>query len=259
MSKVKSRLESISREGFDFRIGEFISQGFTIFGKNAAMFVGFLMLSTVVAVLSKSMIYIGDLASFITNGAWGAGYFIVAHKTYRNQNADFSNFFDGFKNFLPLFLNTLLVSALFLVGLIPALVFFAKNYGFGTGFNFQNPDELSELVQNFGLLYAGLYIVAMLLLSLFVIYSSLFIVFDKMNVFDALGSSAKIVYKSLFSHIIFVFIWLLILMVSCIPLFLGLFATIPAFYCSIYYAWQDITRFEDNEISNDDLMDHLIG
>jgi hypothetical protein len=39
---------------------------------------------------------------------------------------------------------------------------------------------------------------------------------------------------------------------------LGLVVTVPAFYCSIYYAWQDITRYENEEINNDDLMDHLI-
>jgi hypothetical protein len=258
MSNVKSRLETISREGYDFRIGDFISQGFTIFGKNAAMFIGFLMVSIVISIVLKAMPYLGDLISFVTSGAFGAGYFIVAHKTYRNDYTDFSHFFDGFKDWLPLFLNTLLVTAMLLIELIPAIIFFAKNYGFGSGFNFQDPEELRDLIENFGGLYVGLYVISILLLSLFVIYSSLFIVFDKMNVFDALGASAKIVSKSLFGHIIFMLVWMMIILVSCIPLFLGLLATVPAFYCSIYYAWQDITRYENEEINNDDLMDHLI-
>jgi hypothetical protein len=222
------------------------------------MFIGFLMVSIVISIVCKAMPYLGDLISFLTSGALGAGYFIVAHKTYRNEYTDFSNFFDGFKDWLQLFLNTLLTIAILLVGLLPAIIFFAKNYGFGSGFNFQDPEELRDLIQNFGGLYFGLYGIVIILIALLVIYSSLFIVFDKMNVFEAIGASAKIVSKRLLGHFLFMFAWSMILFISCIPLFLGLLATVPAFYCSIYYAWQDITRYENDDISNDDLMDHLI-
>jgi hypothetical protein len=258
MSNVRSRLEAVKREGYSFRLGEYISQGFTIFGKNAAMFIGFALVSLLITLILRFIPYLGQLVSFCISGALGAGYFIVAHKTYRNEYADFSNFFDGFKDWLQIFLNTLIVTALLVVGLLPPIIFFFKNYGLDGDFSFQDSENISEFVQNFGLAYILLFFLVVIILSLLVMYAVLFIVFDKLNVVDALVWSAKIVVQNLLLHFIFVIIWGLIVAVSCIPLLLGLVVTVPAFYCSIYYAWQDITRHENEELNNDDLMDHLI-
>lgn len=259
MSNVQSRLDSVKRDGYDFQIGDFISKGFSIFGKNAAMFIGFLMVSVVISIVLRFIPLLGQLVSFVISGAMGAGYFIVAHKTYRNEQAEFSNFFDGFKDWVQLFLNTLIVTFIVLIGFLPAIIFFVKSYGFdSSAIDLQDPEAISDLIKGFGVLYIFLYALAIMLFSVFVIYAALFIVFDKMTAWDAIVASVKTVSQSIFSHIIFLIVWIIILIVSALPLLLGLLATVPAFYCSIYYAWQDITRYNDDNEVEDDLLNHLI-
>jgi hypothetical protein len=259
MSNVQSRLESVKRDGYDFRIGDFISQGFTIFGKNAAMFIGYLLVSLVISMVLRFIPFLGQLASFVISGALGAGYFIVAHKTYKNEHTEFSNFFDGFKDWVQLFLNTLIVTIMILIGLLPVIFFFFKNYGFdSSNLDFKDPEAISDLIKGLGVSYIFIYVLAIMLLSVFIIYSTLFIVFDKMTAWDAILASVKTVAQNIFSHIMFIIVWIVIFIISVIPIGLGLLVTVPAFYCSIYYAWQQITLFNDDKEIEDDLMNHLI-
>jgi hypothetical protein len=259
MSNVQSRLETAKREGYNFRIGDFISQGFTIFGKNAAMFIGFLLVSIVISIVLRFIPLLGQLVSFVISGALGAGYFIVAHQTFKNEHTEFSNFFDGFKDWVQLFLNSLIVTFMIVLGLLPAIVFFIKSYGLDlSSIDLQDPEAISDLIKGFGVLYIFLYFLAIILLAIFIIYSALFIVFDKMNAWDAIVASAKIVSQNIFSHIIFFMAWIFIFIISAIPIGLGLLVTVPAFYCSIYYAWQEITRYNDDREIDDDLLNHLI-
>jgi hypothetical protein len=260
MSNVQNRLENIKRDGYDFRMGEFISQGFTIFGKNAGMFIGFLLVSITISIILSFIPLLGQLVSIVISGAMSAGYFIVAHKTYKNDYSSFSNFFDGFQDLGQLFLNTLIMILIYVIGCIPIIIFFVKNFASGdSSLDFDDPESVADLIRAFGGLYILLYALGIILLSIFVIYTILFIVFDKMTAFNAIGASMTTVSKNIFSHIGFLILWLIILMISAIPIFLGLLVTVPAFYCSIYYAWQEITRYNDNEEEDaDGLLNHLI-
>lgn len=259
MSNVQSRLETVKRDGYDFRIGDFISQGFTIFGKNAAMFIGFLLVSIVISIVLRFIPILGQLASFVISGALGAGYFIVAHKTFKNEHTEFSNFFDGFKDWVQLFLNSLIVTIMIVIGLLPVIFFFVKNIGFdSSNLDLQDPEAISDLIKGLGVSYIFIYILTIMLLSVFIIYSALFIVFDKMTAWDAIMASTKVVSQNIFSHIAFLILWIVIFIISVIPIGLGLLVTVPAFYCSIYYAWQEITRFNEDREIEDDLLNHLI-
>ena len=40
MSNVQSRLQSIDQNGYNFKLGDYISGSFNLFGRNAGLFIG---------------------------------------------------------------------------------------------------------------------------------------------------------------------------------------------------------------------------
>jgi uncharacterized membrane protein len=81
-----------------------------------------------------------------------------------------------------------------------------------------------------------------------------------MDAWQAMKMSYAIVTQHFFSHLLFFIVWGFITILSGLPIGLGLLFTIPAFHCSIYAAWADITNYnEEPDTNNDDLLRHLIS
>ena len=146
MSNVPVRLESVFQNGYNFRLGDYISQGFSIFGKNVGLFIGYTLVYFLIGIILSSIPYIGQLASSIISGALSAGFFIVAHKTENKEYVEFSNFFDGFKEFVPLLLVSLISGLLVLVALIPAFVYVITTIGISNLMELEDIDNLRSIL-----------------------------------------------------------------------------------------------------------------
>jgi uncharacterized membrane protein len=97
------------------------------------------------------------------------------------------------------------------------------------------------------------------LVGLLFIYAPLFVYFEELSAWDAIVASAKIVSKNIFMHLILGIVWAFIMLISVIPLGLGLLATVPAYFCSVYVAWRDITGYSTEDVADDDdILRHLI-
>lgn len=254
MTQNPNRLETVLSNGYNFQLSQYISKGFNIFGKNAGMFIGYLLVYFAISIGLSIIPILGQLASLVISGALLAGYYIVADKTERGEHVEFSNFFDGFKSLTPLFIGTLLLIVMAIALMIPFFIIVVFKFGIeslsGDG-SFPDFGILDFIV------IAAVFI-GILYISVSFIYMTLFIVFDKMDAWAAMMASRKIVEKNFILHVLFFIVWGFIIMLSALPLGLGLLATIPAFYCSIYAAWADITDFYNEPSEEDDIMRHLI-
>ena len=257
MKNVESRLEKIYENGYEFRLMDYINRGFNIFGKNAAFFIGFFIIQICVSLFLGVIPIAGQLVSSLISGALTAGYFIVADKIDRNEYVEFSAFFDGFKLFLPLLLSSLITFALVIVAFIPLIIYFFTILRIT---EMPSTMEIPFIVKNmnYSIIIGYMFLVG--LIALMFSYAPLFIVFDKMGVVEANIASVKIAFKNFGYLALFLFLWMCILGISAIPCGLGLLATVPAFYCSIYAAWSDITGYnpDENDEESDDILRHLI-
>jgi uncharacterized membrane protein len=111
--------------------------------------------------------------------------------------------FDGFQHFLGLFLLTILSTIIIFLGFI-------------------------------ALILPGIYLVVGYCFAPF------FIVFGKMDLWDALEYSRKVIHKEWFSMFIFLFILGLLNLVGLLALGIGVLFTLPITYCAMYAAFDDI-------------------
>ncbi len=260
MSNLQSRLDSISQNGYNFKLGNYISQGFNILGKNAGLFVIYFCVCIVIYIVLGAIPLLGSLVSFLISSSLVAGFYIVAGKTFNNENATFANFFDGFNVWAQLLLTSIIGGLLSVLAILPAMFYLIITIGFAglTEINDFSDSPLGVLTG------ANLFIVFILfflgaMVSLLFIYAPLFVYFEKLSAWDAIVASAKVVSKNIFMHILFGIAWFFIMVVSVIPLGLGLLAAIPAYFCSVYAAWNDITGYTKEEIDDEnDILRHLI-
>ncbi len=253
MSNVQSRLDSISQNGYDFKLSDYISQGFNIFSKNAGLFIIFLCANFAISIILGIIPFLGQIVSFLISSALIAGFYIVADKTYNKENATFSNFFDGFNLWLELFLSSLIGGLLIITAMLPAFFYLIVTIGFA---GLTDIEDISD--SPLGVLTGvNIFIVFILfflgaLVGLLFIYAPLFIYFEKLSAWDAIVASAKVVSKNIFMHILFGIAWFFIIIISVIPLGLGLLVAIPAYLCSVYVAWRDITGYSTEKVADED-------
>jgi uncharacterized membrane protein len=260
MSNLQSRLNSISQNGYNFKLSDYISQGFNVFSKNAGLFVIFICANLAISIILGIIPLLGQLVSFLISSALIAGFYIVADKTYNNENVSFSNFFDGFNAWAQLFLTSLLSGLLIILAILPAIFYLIITIGFS------GLTEIGDISESpLGVLTSvNIFIVFILfflgaLVGLLFIYAPLFVYFEELSAWDAIVASAKIVSKNIFMHLIFGIVWAFIMLISVIPLGLGLLATVPAYFCSVYVAWRDITGYSTEDVADDDdILRHLI-
>ncbi len=250
-----NRLEDALASGYSFQIGEYISKGFNIFGRNAGMFLGYILIYLFLTVCLGLIPILGQLVSVLISGALAAGVYIVADKTDRNEDVQFGNFFDGFQSWTPLFVSIVLQVVIFIAAIIPFMFYFFAKMDFVNLSSFEDRPDLSVL-DGF---VAFAFFATLMYLAFSFIYAPLFIVFDKMDAWESLQMSRKFVGKHLFAHVLFLFAWGIILIISALPIGLGLLVTIPAVSCSVYAAWADITNYHVEQNDDDDLLRHLIG
>jgi uncharacterized membrane protein len=157
-------------------------------------------LLTILIMAILSATYVGTI---LVSGPIGIGFAIVAHRIAKKRNYEFGDFFKGFEFFVPLLVASLLVGIFTMIGF-------------------------------FLLILPGIYLA--------VAYSgvSYLIVFRKMEFWDAMETSRKVISKEWFSFFGFGIVLALINLAGMLALGVGLLFTIPLTACAGYAAFADI-------------------
>jgi len=142
-----------------------------------------------------------------------AGFYLAADYLVNGKIIRLEDMFDGFKHFLNLFLFTLLSSILIFLGFL-------------------------------ALILPGIYLIAGY------VFAPFFIIFGRMDLWDAMEISRKVVHKEWFSIFIFILVLGLLNFVGMLALGVGLLFTIPISYCAMYAAFDDIVGINRQETQN---------
>jgi len=145
--------------------------------------------------------------SLLVSGPLTAGFYIVANKISKGEPYEFGTFFKGFDFFVPLLLWTLIGGIFIALGLVALIV-------------------------------PGIY------LAVAYTFVPLFIVFGKIEFWDGMEFSRKLVTKKWWDIFGFVLLLMLINMAGALAFLVGLLFTIPLTYCAIYVAFEDIVGTE---------------
>jgi len=197
--RVKSRIE----DGYEFKFGEYISDGFRIFGQNAGGFIGFAFIYLALAVLASLLPSIlSNIASLLLNPLV-AGFILVSKKIYKGEQHSFNDFF-ALKQYYGVLLGTSVISSLLtILGIIL-------------------------------LILPGIY------LSVAFSFATCFVVLGGQKIESSLKLSQKVVHKQWWSFLGFLLVLGLINVVGLIALGVGVLVTLPASLAAMYVAYEDI-------------------
>ncbi|GAB4323972.1 MAG: hypothetical protein OHK0047_08120 [Leptolyngbyaceae cyanobacterium] len=200
-------VNDLIQRGYTVKIGDYISQGWQLFKKNAGGYIAFaiilVLLGVVLGKLNESASPLGTIISLIVTGPLYAGWYIVAFKQIRNRLPEFADFFQGFKNFLPFFLLNLISGILI-----------------GLGFVL--------------LILPGIY------LAVAYMFALPFAVAQRMDFWTAMEASRKLITKNWFSFFGFALVLFLMNVAGALLLGVGLLVSIPLSFCAIAAAYADI-------------------
>jgi len=247
-------LERLAIEGYDFRFSDYMSKGMDIFKKDVGGFVGFTFV----------MIAILCMASFVPMGttllspALTAGWAIVAYNIIRNQHHEFNEFFKGFDHFVQLFLvsliSGLIIAAMFMPFIIGAISFVAANNFFAL----DSPPDFSEFPMT--AFWLGMLVIApVIYLAVSWSWAPFFVIFHKMQFWDAMETSRKILTKNWWIFFAFVIVTGIIAGAGILVFGIGMFFTVPLAACMSYVAFAEIVGLHDENGESSYIEDHLVG
>jgi uncharacterized membrane protein len=143
------------------------------------------------------------LLDILLIGPLSGGFLLVAHYLASGKQVIFDDFFHGFKHFAGLFLFTIVSFILIFLGFLAFIL-------------------------------PGIYLLAGY------IFAPFFIVFSRMDFWEAMEASRKLVHRQWFSIFGFLIVLVLINFVGVLLLGIGLLITVPLSYCAMYAAFDDI-------------------
>jgi len=138
------KIEYLTRNGYEVKIGELLREAFDIFKKNPGGYIGFFILTMLISGALGFIPLVGTLVNWVISPALSFGYVIVSRKIKYNEPYTFSNFFDGFHKFGPLFVGTLLAALMIILGFICLVIpgiYLAVCYSFASYFIWYNMDN----------------------------------------------------------------------------------------------------------------------
>lgn len=209
--KVDAHLfDRVIDDGYEVNMSDYISEAWDFFKAHAAEFSGFtLILFLLTAVLSKLDIF-GSIALTAVMSPLYAGYVIVTLKKIQGEAFRFSDFFQGFNSFLPLVFAGFLAGILVTIGMVLFLL-------------------------------PGIY------LAVGYMFTTALIVDYRMDFWQAMETSRRIVTKNWFSLFVFGLLLALINLLGVLAFGIGLLVTIPVSACAAVLAYRDIAGVHGGE------------
>jgi uncharacterized membrane protein len=260
MENAVAKIERIINEGYDFKFGEYISRGFSIVQKNWGGFIGFTILFLILVMVIGLIPIIGYVANtFFITPALTVGFYLVANKLWTGQNTEFGDFFKGFDNIGQLALTALVQNLIILATLIP-FVLAIKDSGLLEWYMemLSDPIGMQGTQPPVPPSWAFILLLPTLYLAISYSWSYKFVVFNKMQFWDAMESSRKLITKKWPIFFIFYIVIALIAGLGVIVLCVGILFTLPAYMCMMYAAFEDVTQLNADTEENDNIDQHLI-
>ncbi len=255
MENSPNKIRNLIENGYEFKLGDYISRGFSLIQANLGGFIGFFLIYMLISVVLNFIPFVGGLALLVISPVLTIGPMHVAHQMDKGRTPDFNAFFKGFDRLGDLFL-TYLLQVLILVGvMLPGIILLISTLGMSI---FAGLDSGDVGDVNFGLTAAGVLLILLPALYFGISYAwSLPLVwFYNMKPWPALETSRRLIGKNWFMMFVFLIVCGLIAASGLILLGVGFLFTAPAMALAQYAAFADVTRLNEEEEASD-IIDHF--
>lgn len=246
-STVQQKLQRILDQGYEFRLGDYIGQGFSLFQKQIGLFMGFTLVFFLIVIVANFVPIVGPIAvNLFLTPPLICGFYLVADKLRRGESVVFNDFFKGFDSLGPLALAALVMGLIYVICMVP--VFAVVGFSLFLG-DFSSLDHFP--------FWAFLLVAPLVYLAIGYSWTNMFIVFYKMEFWPAMEMSRKIITKHWGMIFLFSIVIGLLAGAGFIALGIGILATVPVALIASYAAFADVTRLA--EVDNaDEIVDHLV-
>lgn len=269
---VEKRAEQLSATGFDFKFGDYISKGFSLFSGQAMGYILFTLLFFVLMMVGSGLVFVVSfipgsqlLMGIVTSVIYclyKVGCYNAAYHADHQLPYNFSNFFKGFDNFGKLIVPALILSVLAAIPNIPNM--FGPNVFDVYRQMMVDPDNAMEQLEYLSTqsnpmlstLSFLLWIPVAVLLAMWH-WTIPLVFFHNMEYQAAMNISRQLVSKNLMMITIFLIVVYLLGWLGIILCCVGVFATLPAMMNAQYAAFADVIGFKDEQ-GTDDVIDHLV-
>ncbi|MEM8527034.1 MAG: hypothetical protein AAGG68_20510 [Bacteroidota bacterium] len=247
-------LERLATKGYQFYFSDYISKGIDIFKKDIGGFVGFTFLFFLMSSLASTI----PFGSTLVTPVLMAGLYVVCRNIISNQHHEFGEFFQGFNHFGQLILVALASVVLTIIFILPlgigAISAVTMGGLFSDGYVIDSFSEISTIS-----------IIVILGIALPIIYLSIawswapmFVVFYKMQFWEAMEASRRILSKNWWIFFAFTIITGIIAFMGIFGLLVGILFTFPAAMCMHYVAFAEVVGLHHDEEMNSSIEDHLV-
>ena len=255
------KIERILNEGYEFRLGDYISQGFQIVQKNIGGYVLYTIALLLITTVVNFIPFVGPILNqFILGPALSVGAYLVANKIRKGESTEFSDFFKGFDYVRALALTALGIFVVVMLSMLP-FVFLGGGMEIFSWYTevLQDPmamqgttPEVSLSLLSFVLLLPAIY------LGVAYNWAYMFVVFYGMSFWDAMEASRKLITQKWFMVFVFMIIIGLIAALGFLLLCVGALFTIPAYMCMNFSAFADVTRLDEEGNALEEIERHLV-
>ncbi len=183
--------------------GEYLKTGWELFKRCPGWFAGFFLIYVVIQVVARFIPFVGQVIGFAVGPALLMGNFIVSAKLLQGRTPQFSDFFLGFRFFIPLLLTALVGGLLVGIGLLLLVI-------------------------------PGVYLLVGYL------FASALVVDRRLDFWAALELSRKTVQPIWFTMFAFVLLLMLINLAGFLLLGVGLLVSVPLSACAVTVAYSHL-------------------
>lgn len=194
---------SAGRASAPLPLGEYFKTGWRLFLNYPGGFIGFFLIYLVIQTVLHFLPWLGGVASFVVGPALLMGNFIVSAKLLQGHTPQFSDFFLGFRFFVPLLLTALVGGVLTAVGFVLLVI-------------------------------PGVYLLVCYL------FASSLVVDRRLDFWPALETSRRTVQPMWFGMFAFVLLLAVLNLAGAVALGVGLLVTVPLTCCTMTVAYADI-------------------
>ncbi len=222
---LKSTVENKIKAGYEFRFGDYISEGFEIFKKEWVNFFLYAIVSSILlGIASITIIGVAFVLFPIT-----LGFAVVADKISEGESIQFSDFFGAFKNIGQHFIVGLIYFLGYAMIIVPYVLIIL---GASSGFMENSP--------LFGFFFGGymllvmFFVVLLFLMQVLLFFAPFLIHFGDYTAIDAIKASIGLAKQNFWWLLLFVFTIGILSSIGQYACIIGVFATMPIAALSAY-------------------------
>lgn len=248
---MSQKLENHLANGYEVKIGDYISRGFEIMKVNMGSYIGYTVVYFAISFIVNLIPFLNIISSLVISPCLIFGFHLVSKQISQNKGIPvFNTFFNGFNFAGKLIVISLIMFVVFLVCIMPFLISVGVSI-----FALRDSDstEIFAAIMAGPLPILGVGLLVMVYCSVSWVFASLVAVFHNKESWAAMEISRKVVSKNWFMVLLFLIVVGIIVAAGVLLMGIGLIFTLPLGMCSLYAAFEDIFGFPEEDMSTDEI------